>query len=340
MYYYIFGMDGSDPQQCAKMLRARGFSGVVNPPDRQSAQAVRAADMDVWGCIGAFSLRPEDPPEYYAEDAFGRQGAWFGSGCPNEDALWQRNLAKIGRWREWGARGVLVDGARFASPCPGTEPFLSCFCKRCMAQGERAGYDMEKMRRDVRAWAQTPGTDAPRDWMRFRSEYIGKRMARFTSTVHNANMQSGAFVFAPSLAPLVGQTEEALAGLDVVAPMLYRRYRQRPGIACLNAEYESLWSFYENRGDGDVSRAIFAQTGVWPQKTSAQEIWQSGFLPNAVGEETTHMAKQTKGVLAPIVQLDDDYLMDTIEHAVQAGAKAVGFFAYTKEDIAKMPRLS
>lgn len=338
--FYMFGMDGQRPQECAELLKERGIDAVVAPPDEQAAQAALQAGLDVWGCIGAFSLQADDPQEYYAEDALGRRGEWFGSGCPNEDALWQRNLAKIGRWRELGARGVFVDGARFASPCPGTEPFLSCFCKRCMAQGERAGYDMEKMRRDVRAWAQKPGTDAPRDWLRFRSECIGRRMAQFTGTVHNSAMQSGAFVFAPSLAPLVGQTEEALAGLDIVAPMLYRRYRQRPGIACLNAEYESLWHFYENRGESDISRAVFAQTGVLPQKTGAQEIWLSGFLPDAVGEETSRAAKQTKGVLAPIVQLDDDRLADTIGCAVQAGAQAVGFFAYTKEDIAKMPRLS
>lgn len=338
MYYYIFGMDGSDPLQCAKMLRARGFSGVVNPPDRQSAQAVRAAGMDVWGCIGAFSLRPEDPPEYLAQDAFGERRRWFGSGCPNEPELTRRALVAMEQWKQWGARGVLADGARFASPCPGTELFLSCFCPRCMALGAKMGYDMKGMRQSVRLWSQTPGMRVPGEWLRFREECTRRWFERFAACAREGGLECGAFVFAPSLGALVGQTSASTAGLSIAAPMLYRRYSHRPGIACLNDEYASLHRFYAQRGDTAPNAQIALETGAQMPAQSAQEIWQNGFAPQDIARETARA--QYAGVLAPIVQLDDDNLAQTIRQIRDAGARAIGFFAYTKEDIAKMPCLS
>ncbi len=337
MLYYMFGMDAKVPAECAKMLKKRGFGAVVSPPTDEAAQAVRDAGMQVWGCVGAFSMREGDPDEYLAEDAFGSRRKWFGSGCPNERALWERGFGQIEIWKKRGAARVLGDGARFASPCPGTELFLSCFCPRCMQKGKELGFDMEKMRADVRAWSQTPGMNIPQEWLRFREECVREYFDEFSARIHAAGMESGSFIFADSLAGIVGQTPEATKSLDVVAPMLYRKYVPRPGIACLNDEYASLFAFYKQRGDENAADVIFAENGVRVPAENAQEIHDIGFAPQAVGDETSRAAKRNDALVAPILQLDDEELGKSIASAKENGAQEIGFFAYSEQGLAYLP---
>lgn len=336
----MFGMDGEKPEECAKALSQRGVGAVVSPPSERAAEAVRQAGMDVWGCIGAFSLRGGDPDEYLAEDAFGKRRRWFGSGCPNEKALWERGFAQIEKWKKWGAKGVFADGARFASPCPGTELYASCFCPRCMALGEELGYDMKGMRRRVRLYMTMPDLLPPADWLRMREECTGRWFAAFAQEVRAAGMQPGSFIFAPGLCALVGQTSTAAQALEVVSPMLYRLYRPRPGIATLNDEYASLYELYQKRADGSPGKTICEHTGMQMPFGSAEEIRLNGFAPEAIGFETLRAKQMYDKPVAPIIQLEDEKLAQSIACAKEAGADAIGFFAYTREGLERLPDLN
>ena len=329
---YLFGLDRDEPRKCAQTLKKMGFEAVVSPGGQDAAQACRDEGLAVWACVGAFSLREGDPESYLAEDAFGRRRPWFHSGCPNEPALWARSLERAA---QAGAEAVFLDGARFASPEPGEELFLSCFCPRCMRKGEALGYDMEKLRADVRRFAETPGAPVPEEWLLLRRETVREYFAAFNRAVRSAGAKAGAFVFAPSLARLVGQgfVYEGESGPevpDLLAPMLYRRYAPRPGIACLNAEYAALAEFLRRRGDGDVPARIEQITGVRVPQAEPERLREEGFPPESVARETA-AASASGAVLAPILQLDDERLPESVSAAREGGAEMVGLFAYRRE---------
>jgi len=340
MRYYIFGMDGERPVECAKELKERGFSAVVSPPGERAAEEAKEAGLEIWGCIGAFSMHEDDPEEWLAEDAFGERRRWFGSGCPNENALWDRGLSAIEKWKKWGAKGIFADGARFASPCPGTELFASCFCPRCMELGKKLGYDMNGMRRRVRLYTKMPDLLPPADWLRFREECTGRWFSAFSERVRSAGMISASFIFTPGLSGLVGQTPEAARELHLVAPMLYRRYRPKPGIATLNDEFAALHRLYAGRGDAAAAQTILAHTGVQTKFDNADDIWQNGFEPGIIGSETARAKRMYNAPVAPILQLDDERLDESIRCAKQAGADAIGFFAYSEEGMRHLPDLN
>lgn len=339
MFYYMFGMDEEQPEKCARELRTRGFSAVINPPSERAVEALHAQGLDVYGCIGAFSMQDEDPPEWLSEDAFGKRRRWFGSGCPNEPMLAERGFQQIENWKKLGAKGVLGDGARFASPCPGTELFFNCFCSRCMALGRKMGFDMEAMRERVRKYATVPDAPLPNEWLRFREQCTARWFVEFSVRANNEGMLSGSFVFAPSLGALVGQTPVAAKPLQIVAPMLYRRYLPHPGIACLNAEYASLYRLYTQRGDRNPTKNIFAETGVQIPAADAETIQENGFAPQIIAQETARAKDNYSGIIAPILQLDDEQLGESVRSAVEGGAEAIGFFAYNRKAMQYMPEL-
>lgn len=339
MLFYMFSMDAKESEKCAREMKARGIGAVVNPPDERAAQALQKEGLDIYGCIGSFSMRDEDLEEYLAEDAFGQRRRWFGSGCPNEKALWERGFDQISKWKKMGAKGVLADGARFASPCPGNELFLSCFCPRCMEKGAQMGFDMAQMREDVCAWSKTPGMRIPEEWLRFREECTAIYFAEFASRVRAQGMECGSFVFTPCIGQIVGQTEESVRGLDIVAPMIYRQYKSRPGIATLNGEFAGLWQFFEQRGDKDLAEYIGPQFGMYLTDDSADAIWENGFEPETICAEVIMAKVGYGGMIAPIIQLDDDRLAESIECAAASGADAIGFFMYNEEGLKNLPDL-
>lgn len=339
MRYYMFSMDAERPEDCAREMRLRGISAVVSPPSARAAEACHREGLDVYACLGAFGMKKGDPDSWLSRDAFGDARKWFGSGCPCEDALFTRNLnASIDVAKAVDAKGIFADGLRFASPAPGDELFFSCFCPQCMAYGEKLGFDMERMRAETFAFAKTPGAAVPADWLAFRETRIREAFSVFRARLDEEGLASGAFTFADSLAPLVGQTANATKGLSILAPMLYRRYRKRPGIACLNDEYAALCELFQSRGDADPAASISMLTGVSPTG-DGDAIRDNGFAPPVIAKETARSRKAFSGVLAPILQLDDELLSQSVRAATEAGADAVGFFAYDKEWFSKMPEL-
>ena len=300
----------------------------------------REAGLDLWACRAAFRLEAADAPEgagaaagaaagaddLRARDPDGRPRAWFGSGCPNRPALRRRHLETIGALAGSGAfAGFLLDGIRFASPNAGPA-FWTCFCAACAARAAALGIDAARMRRAVAALRAAPGPPAPdpealvdrlrqtpalADWLRFRAACVLAHVREVRATVDAANgaangappFRLGAYLFAPSLAPLVGQDYGALAPLlDEVSPMLYRTIE---GDACLTSEWDAL-----------AGMGLVAGRGPWsPDEVAAEVARARAALPAGTP-------------LVPILQLVDDALEATIRGALRAGADGVDLFVY------------
>lgn len=327
MFYYIYGMDASEPEECAALYADLGIKAVVSPADDKCLKTLERHGIETWVCFGAFS-RNGFGDDCLSEDAYGDKGEWFSSGCPNDDRLWERSLrAAVAKAADRGASAVMSDGCRFASPEPGGQMFASCFCPRCMAKGAHLGFDMEKMRFNVKNALTQPDAMLPKEWFRFREMCIKERMDELAAEAKKTGVRSGAFIFPHSLSGLVGQTPAAVASLDFIAPMLYRRYPYDPAIACLNGEYASIREIFEKRGDADVGSSIKKLTGT--DIGQITDIRKEGFGPDMIYDETKAAGEAFAGCLAPILQAEDGRLAETIARCVDGGAEHIGFFAYS-----------
>ena len=331
MYFYMFGMDAAEPEHCAAQLAKLGFSAVVCPADQRCIGAVRNAGMDAFVCAQAFPLTSGISK---CQDVDGRERVWFSSGCPNDpDDIRRREDRWYALAQMEGLSGVFIDGARFASPASpeGFESLFTCFCPNCMAQMEAEGFHAEEMRNGVREWRDGLRPLPPAEWLAFRQIVVDREMNRFVRCVKaaNASLLTGAFVFPASLGALVGQTASACASMDICAPMLYRCYGELEGPATLNHEYAAL---REHFGAGRT----LALTGV----SAPDDVLSLGFPPSQIRRETAHAGVAGTTRLAPILQLDDPLLVQSIAAAIDGGATDVGFFMYDSALLHRLPDLN
>ena len=108
----------------------------------------------------------------------------------------------------------------------------------------------------------------------------------------------GSFIFAASLAAWVGQTPDVVAGLDIIAPMLYRRYPADSGPACLNHEWARLLQMLTERSGLTLEDAVAAvspwsslsldrvDTTLPVDRLTADMIRQEGFSAGQYTRET------------------------------------------------------
>ena len=331
---YLFGIDAKQPDACARTFKERGIQAVVASPTPVVAEACARHGLDLYACVGALSIAGKTDVKPCL-DVYGQPRVWFGSGCPNDPALLEARLEQAERIANTpGLAGIFLDGARFASPASfeGLEAFYTCFCPNCVERAETIGMDLSRMAEAVRRFAAGEDDLPPADWLTFRSRCTGRVMARFRETILSVNpgLKLGAFVFAASLGGLVGQTEEACAGFDILAPMLYRCYPDKFGTACLNHEYAALLRLLK---PGAAQARVRAITGV----DVSADVLEAGFPPEHVVEETRRHRASTSALLAPILQLEDERLAESMEAVRRAGADGVGFFAYRPELIHYLP---
>ena len=342
MKNFVFGMDTNHPAESARMIRERGCDAVVlGDAGPDVVNALEKEGLELYLCFGAYGV-PKDS-ERLSEDAFHTPRRWFSSGCPNdwENAEKHLNaiLAKAASLPT--VRGILVDGARFASfaSVEGVESFFTCFCPRCMQAMKEMGLDAETIRKTVGRLMQKrspqPGDEVLlKQWLSFREKTVQKYMDRFASRVHElrSDLLAAAFIFAPSLGLFVGQTPAACHSLDAVSHMLYRDYHQTYGVACLGHEWAALVE-----GFGESTQAFLNACGADPAfrvTKPADELLHGGFEPEWVGLEVTQARKAYPNQqLWPIIQLDDDRVQETAHHSRQNGADAVGLFAYSHGEL-------
>lgn len=335
----IFGLPKEDRANAARLFAERGFDSISvgAVEDAESVRPTLDAGLRVWLCRASFTVRQLSDPDaapLLARDVDGEPRSWFGSGCPNQPALRAAHLTEVRRAAEAGVfAGWLLDGIRFASPNAG-EAFFTCFCDRCSLTAQQLGFDFESMRRDVRALrnrcreaSETPLAAEPdaliaplvsrwpgvAEWLRFREACVREHVAEVRAAIDEVNVRGarfelGAYLFAPTFAPLVGQDYGRLAPLlDQVSPMLYRTLA--PGDACLTTEWAALAAL----------RLI---------------VPHDVFTPREVGQQV-RLARERiadQASLAPIIQLADDRLEETIELARVGGADGLDFYRYRPDD--------
>jgi hypothetical protein len=358
--YWMHGF-GGEPADTARALRDAGFHVAV-AGGAAVIEAVNEAGMESWLCGGAFGLgKYGEGDGHKAIDITGAPQVWFGSGSPNSPALREQNLESYQDMAETdGVAGILVDGCRFASPASGIAAFFTDFGPHSEKKAAELGYDWPRMRRDVGAlhelvrggWACGPGraewlgkpvaalewlTRHPGvlDWFRFRTQCSTEHFKAIAEVIHGAGKRMGVYIFTPSLAPLVGQSYADLAPfVDVFAPMIYRNYPERPGIACLNWELTIIPEEMGVAGtpaEAALLELILVWTGLAgtvPDRDIARV--QAAVPPEAVAHETA-MARALlppDKELAPIIYIDDPLMEQTARLVRDQGANGLNFFVY------------
>ena len=149
----VLGLPEDDAAERACELAALGFDSLIAGLDQRLIDAARAAGLWVFVYTGTFSVTAEDPAELLAVDVNGVPRRWFNSGCPNRPELRARHLERVrGALSGPEVAGFYLDGIRFASPAPGLDAFLTCFCNACAGRAAELGFDFTRMRGHVRAF--------------------------------------------------------------------------------------------------------------------------------------------------------------------------------------------
>ena len=332
----IYNLPKENRSTHAAILKSHGFDSIVLGPDEtpDSIQPALSQNLKVWSCRPAFSIRHHPPSEQtplLARDVDHHPQLWFNSGCPNQPALRQAHRQHVQEIAQGPFTGFMLDGIRFASPNSGPA-FFTCFCDVCRQAAHALNLDFDAMRHAVRAlrdqlrptrptpdaliesFQRDPGLTA---WLRFRTGCIIGHVHEVRRLVDDANkwrrqrsqapFQLGAYLFAPSLAALVGQNYAALAGLlDVVSPMLYRTLT--PGDACLTTEYAALANL----------RLIPPHPEFTPADIAAEVRRARDLLSQS------HATPQ----LVPILQLADDLGVEVTAAAQAAAPDGLDYFIY------------
>ncbi len=348
---------GSDPERNAREMNDFGIDAVVGVP-RDAVDKVTAAGLEAWLCGGAFGTAETDEANL-ARDLDGTPRYWFGSGSPNSLTLRDRCLKNYeGMAGTPGITGIFVDGCRFASPASGWDAFLTDFSEHSRKKAEAIGMDWEVMTRDMRTLrdllraasageppaslksplhavetlSRLPGVAL---WLRFRRVCINEHFRALAEVIKGAGLKMGVYIFAPSLAPLVGQDyAELMALADVVSPMLYRNYAEAPGIACLNWELAALASPWDGPSDSSARQAwleLALDLLNWSETVPERDLERArAALPSSLVGLETERARKVPGTaeLAPIINIEDDAMGDTVAAVEQAGADGVGWFLF------------
>ena len=366
--YWMHGLEGSDPKAVAAALKEAGF-GVVVAGGAPVIEAVNGAGMEAWLCGSGFPLIRDDDA-LKARDIEGAPQVWFGSGSPCCPEIQEAALASYAQMvKTEGVKGILVDGARFASPGSGLMPFFTDFSVHAEKRAGELGFDFALMKRDVALLLQalrsepgargavferfaTPaallewltGHPGVLDWFRFRRAHTTSHFKKLSEIIHGAGLRMGIYVFTPCLAPLVGQSYEDLREMiDVFAPMIYRNYPDHPGPACLNWELAELageLGIAGTPGENGTVSAILSWAGfAGLEMERGVDALKAALPPEAVGLETRR-ARLLLGEdkeLAPIIYIDDPLMGETARLVRENGADGVNFFVF-KENWATMVR--
>lgn len=338
-----------------RRLRDNGVTGVIG--SCALAEAAGEAGLEVMLCGGAFPAQLCPGDQHLAVDIRGKKRLWFGSCCPNHPETREQNLAAYRRMLDTPRiAGVLIDGARFASPASSTAPesFFTCFCPNCRRKMETFGLDPQRIAAavsDLYAFL-LEGGPPPQDregllqWMTFRRLSVEEHLRDFVRVIRSVpGVAAGAFVFAPSLSKMVGQCYRTLAEeLDLLAPMLYPAWPLTPtdpGPACLNGELTALLRLMTAGGALSEPEALACLSERMAADLPDAAALSAQLPASLVGSETARAIREGKAAaILPTLQLGDPLLAESIRAAHQAGAADLAFFAYAPQHDASLKLLS
>ncbi|MBR4298404.1 MAG: hypothetical protein IKT59_01675 [Bacteroidales bacterium] len=181
--------------------------------------------LDLWGNI----------PSNYDLAA----GEGFRFNCPSDP----QNIANIvavydNYFSDCGFDGVFLDRIRTQSFVSGNGGVLNCCCELCTAKFKEEGVDLEIVRE---AW-EDAGDDflsvtgytpeggfvfedkLTQDFFYAKGHIVSGAVAAVADSLRNRGLEIGMDLYAPFMAPFVGQDYEILtAHADFIKPMLYRQ---------------------------------------------------------------------------------------------------------------------
>lgn len=368
---WMFGLPSKGYEKVLDELSSLGLTDVViGVQDSNQVKAAKDRNFKVHAVVVAFHLDKElKKPKYLAEDPLGRKHIWFNSGCPNNPAIRSKCLKIVEEWvTEYEVDGVILDGIRFASPGSGFNAFTTCFCEHCENKAKELGFNFDRMRKAVLEFSKSIkrvpkllhelmrghylnlfhlllSYDGLLSWIEFRTESIAEHIKDVRNVVKSVSdsIELGAYVFTPSLAPLVGQCYYKISEyLDLVKPMIYRIGR---GVACLNYELyvmaNEILRHNPELGEAEVLRFIynvFSLPKGLPERTV--ELLENGLSCEVLKREML-MARAltpTKGVLHPIIMLRDRRIEKAVELSLQAKVDGIDFFAFKEELMSNIKR--
>ena len=332
--------------ESAERLAALAVSNVVlGEAAASDVAAARQAGLRPWVAVAAFPVQPEEE-HLLCRTLSGEPVAWFGSGCPSSPVLRQRLLERVRQLAEWDIEGIFLDGIRFASPFEGIETYFTCSCRRCQAAAADLGFSLVAVNaslhrllprlRDLSAeeFDHLAGTSTAADglalavrfspvtqWLTWRAAAITSVVAQVRAVLkaHAPEKQLAAYLFPPSLAPLVGQDYRGLARhLDLISPMIYRL---GDGPACLPAELNGLASFLPQAG-GHVRSALASMLGL--------DDCAEDHVGLAAVSDQCRAARSQAGAharLVPILWLQDPLLSASVSAILAGAPEGVSFYA-------------
>ena len=166
-------------------------------------------------------------------------GEGFRFNCPS-DPQNAKNIVSLydNHFNDCGFDGVFLDRIRTQSFVSGVGGVLNCGCPLCAAEFKAEGIDIEMIKEEwkekgddflsVKAYTPSEGfvfTDpAAADFFKAKGHIVSKAVASIADSLRKRGLEIGMDLYAPFMAPFVGQDYEILAShADFIKPMLYRQ---------------------------------------------------------------------------------------------------------------------
>lgn len=195
--------------------------------------------VDLWGAI----------PSNYDLAA----GEGFRFNCPSDPQNLSNVIDVYDRYfSDCGFDGVFLDRIRTQSFVSGNGGVMNCGCELCAAQFKEEGVDLESVKAEwaaegdrflsVTGYAPSTGfvfeNPVAESFFKAKGHIVSGAVAAVADSLRDRGLEVGMDLYAPFMAPFVGQDYEILtAHVDFIKPMLYRQTFAPAG---MGFEYELL----------------------------------------------------------------------------------------------------
>ena len=198
-----------------------------------------SAALDLWGKV----------PSNYDLAA----GEGFRFNCPSDP----QNIANVvaiydNNFSDCGFDGVFIDRIRTQSFVSGIQGVLNCGCPLCAAKFKEEGVDLETVKAEweaegdkflsVNGYTAAEGftfvNPVAASYFKAKGHIVSNAVAEVADALRSRGLEIGMDLYAPFMAPFVGQDYEILAAhADFIKPMLYRETFAPAG---MGFEYDML----------------------------------------------------------------------------------------------------
>ncbi|KPV61915.1 MAG: hypothetical protein AOA66_1587 [Candidatus Bathyarchaeota archaeon BA2] len=358
---YLRGIYGPLNERALTTYQKSGIDAVFtylegNVKDKEKVKCARERGLKVYASTWTFGA-PTKRAIFGVENIYGVKSLWNETGCPNNCVVRENNLAWVRNVLEnLEINGLILDGVRFPSLGSGLQSFSSCFCQHCREKAENLGYDLSFIKGRLKTLGfqdllrlTSSYSDASsnlsadrrlQDWLEFRRQSINEHVGnvRNMAKVIDQRIEVGAAIFAPTLAPLVGQNYGDLGQiLDFLQPMMYHK---GDGIACINYELAKLVEgfFTDGKKQAEALKSLYKLFG-WDGLNlplNPQILVKEGLSPSLMEEEVRRAERlvgENVNKITPLFFIHNLALTEVktlMEAAEKQKKRGIAYFAYFK----------